>query len=74
MDKSADSSEFWGGFIWVDSKESWEFKISVGSDGLLRNSGYSVEFSEFKISVGSDKFCEAFSEEYSEFSVELSSE
>jgi hypothetical protein len=58
----------------VDSKESWEFKISVGSDGLLRDSEYSVEFSEFEISVGSDKFCESFPDEFSEFSNELSSE
>jgi hypothetical protein len=74
IDKSADSSEFWGGFIWVDSKESWEFKISAGSDGLLRECEYSKGISEFEISVGSDKFWESFSDEISEFSTELSSE
>jgi hypothetical protein len=74
IDKSADSSECWGGFIWVDSKESWELKISDGSDGLLRGLEYYKKFSEFEISVGSDKFWEPFSDEISEFSTELSSE
>ncbi len=52
IDKSADSSEFWGGFIWVDSKEFSKLETSVGSDKFFDS--FSAEISEVSLVLSSE--------------------